>query len=126
MSSGSQEAAAHRPAKPNRSEDSGENDSFTMTAEAEDQADESEKEGKMSENNGTSKRAEPAGSNGDAQSGPAPSGPAPSKARVRTPCPYGTACYRYDTETHGVTGRIYSESFCFDVSFPSEAEERLS
>lgn len=99
MSSGSQEAAAHRPAKPNRCEDSGENDSFTMTAEAEDKANESEKEGKMSENNETSKRAEPAGSNGDAQSGPAP-----SKARVRTPCPYGTACYRYDTETHGVTG----------------------
>lgn len=98
MSSGFQEAAAHRPAKPNRSEDSGENDSFTMKAVA-DKANESEKEGKMSENNGTSKRAEPAGSNGDAQSGPAP-----SKARVRTPCPYGQACYRYDTETHGVTG----------------------
>ncbi|XP_005748623.1 aprataxin and PNK-like factor isoform X3 [Pundamilia nyererei] len=84
-----EEAAAHRRAKPNRSEDSDENDSFTMKAEAEDKANESEKEGKMSENNGTSKRAEPAGSNGDAESGPAP-----SKARVRTPCPYGTACYR--------------------------------
>ncbi|XP_063333170.1 aprataxin and PNK-like factor isoform X2 [Pelmatolapia mariae] len=84
-----EEAAAHRPAKPNKSEDSGENDSFTMKAEAEDKANESEKEGKMSENNRTSKRAEPAGSNGDAQSGPAP-----SKARVRTPCPYGKACYR--------------------------------
>lgn len=84
-----EEAAAHHPAKPNRSEDSGENDSFTMKAEAEDKANESEKEGKMSENNGTSKRAEPAGSNGDAESSPAP-----SKARVRTPCPYGKDCYR--------------------------------
>lgn len=84
-----EEAAAHHPAKPNRSEDSGKNDSFTMKAEAEDKANESEKEGKMSENNGTSKRAEPAGSNGDAESGPAP-----SKARVRTPCPYGKNCYR--------------------------------
>lgn len=84
-----EEAAAHHPAKPNRSEDSGENDSFTMKAEAEDKANESEKEGKMSENNGTSKRAEPAGLNGDAESSPAP-----SKARVRTPCPYGKDCYR--------------------------------
>ncbi|XP_005461356.1 aprataxin and PNK-like factor isoform X2 [Oreochromis niloticus] len=84
-----EEAAAHHPAKPNRSEDSGENDRFTMKAEAEDKANESEKEGKMSENNGTSKRAEPAGSNGDAESSPAP-----SKARVRTPCPYGKDCYR--------------------------------
>ncbi|XP_030587872.1 aprataxin and PNK-like factor [Archocentrus centrarchus] len=82
------------PSKPSRSEGRSHSDSFPMEVEAEEKGNASawmseSREPEKSENNQTSKRAESIGSNGSSTSGPAP-----SKARVRTPCPYGKDCYR--------------------------------